>query len=150
MPSAAPTVAQSRRTHVLLHAAERIAAKTKRREELIGGKRHDYTLEIRGTVDDCEVEPLRFSGGVSVDHDRECVRGDACDTEHLVAFFLSKLGAAGRMKAFDELTTTFAEQKQLPAVDAALLEQAEQLLKQLRATKTIHQKGNVNVTFSGA
>jgi len=142
-----PPTPQNDVAAVLWSALGKVASKEGERDALTAGSRHCVQLEVVGTVDQ---QPLQYEidAVLNIGHDQQRASSITPDQAHLVANVLAKLNPTTRNKILRELPERFAEAGgKLPEVSEELLAATTQMLKRLRAKKTVKSHGPVRCEY---
>jgi hypothetical protein len=124
-------------------AVEKVAGKEGRRELLDAGADYDVDLAVRGNAGGRPVE-IAIEARLKVNPDSERTSSSACPPAHLAAYLLAKLPAKARAAILRDLPDRFvALGERLPAVDAGLLAEVEDLLTRLKARKVQAVRGSI-------
>jgi hypothetical protein len=128
-------------------ALEGVAKKECRRDALVAGAEYDVTLRVSGEVK-TKAFAAEAEARVAVNHDGVRIVSHAPPMPQLIGYLLAQLSAAKRRLLLDTLPDEFARAGNvLPDVDAACVEEAENLLNRLRAKVQQNYRGGVSTTY---
>ena len=133
---------------VIWAAMEKIGSKQMKSENLAEGSKHEIQLKVSGTVDGQSFEQS-ISSIVAIGHEQ--VRASSVNPQvpELLAYLLGKLNTATRNKILTDVPTDFRNNdNRLPEPCPVLLDDARQMLKTLRQTKTVTARGTVRCEYS--
>ena len=131
---------------VLWAATDKAAAKEVDRDALPAGESRHVRLMITGEIDGQTIH-RSLHGTLNIGHDQQRAVSATPQQGTLVALILSKLNEATREKILTGLPRQFAADGQWPEVSAELVQAAETMLRQIRATKTINVHGNIRFNY---
>lgn len=135
-------------SHVVWAAMEKVGQKKLKPKMLKEDSRHLVALRVEGEVDGI---PFRqcLTSIVSIGQEQEKSSSVTPQVPILVAYILSKLNSATRDRLLSDIPEDFLENdNQLPDVDAGVLDEAKQMLKKLRNSKTVTARGPIRCEFT--
>lgn len=133
---------EARLQSVVLASIEYMAGKRVRREHLDAGSETRVQGVINATVGRARIE-LPFARVLSVGHEQTSASSSKPDETLVVAWLLDQLPESERDSVLARLPEEFARLGTLPSVTDKRREQAEELLKRLRSSKTVTKRGAV-------
>jgi hypothetical protein len=135
-------------SHVVWAAMEKVGHKQLKPKMLAEGSRHLVALRVEGEVDGVPFRQ-KLTSVVTIGHEQEKTSSVNPQVPELVAYILSKLNSATRDRLLSNIPNEFVENgNQLPKPSLVLVDEAKQMLKQLRETKTVTARGPIRCNYT--
>jgi hypothetical protein len=132
--------------HLLWAAMEKIGKKELDSDKIEDGTSHTVSLNITGNIDG-EFFNQSIESLVTVGHQQTKTSSVNPQVPELLAWVLSKLNPATQNRILADIPSEFAENGGMPKSDATLVNEAKQLLKQLRQSKSVTARGPVQCKY---
>jgi len=141
-----PLISTDRLHHVLWAAMQKIGQKEVDSKQLAESSTHRVNLQVNGTIDG---QPISESIDSVLSIGKSQTKSSSVNPQipQMVAWILSKLNAATRNRILDDLPLEFVELGGMPETSKEQVNQAQDLLKELRQTKTVNAKGAVRCEY---
>ena len=125
---------------------QKIGQKEVDSKKLVESSTHRANLQVHGTIDG---QPISESIDSVLSIGNSQTKSSSVNPQmpQMVAWILSKLNAATRNRILDDLPLEFVELGGMPEASKEQVNQAKDLLKELRQTKTVTAKGAVRCEY---
>jgi len=134
--------------NVVWAALEKIGKKELQSNALDSGSYHRISLRIEGNVND-QAFSQSIESIVTIGQCQLRASSVTPQVPELVAYILSKLNRATRMRLLNDIPEEFRDNdNMLPECSPVLVDDAKQLLRRLRSTKTVRARGPIRCEYA--